>query len=112
MQKKQRMVFRFLLISIISLLPLSTSNDKVDYPACEFNDIKLYGKVKFVTSFPDIKIKFVENFPDIKVKFVDNFPNNCGEWQIVESFPDFTVQVVESFPDIKVKIVSNFPGKA
>lgn len=111
LHKKQRMVFRFLLICVITSLPLLTGNGKVDYPACELNGIKLYGKVKFVTSFPDIKIKFVESFPDIKVKIVDNFPNNCGEWQIVENFPDFTVQVVESFPDIKVKIVSNFPGK-
>lgn len=77
---------------------------------CKFNDIPLYGKVKFVESFGDIKIKFVESFPDIKVKFVSSFPNDCGKWQIVESFPDFTVQVVESFPDLKVKTVDSFPG--
>ncbi len=77
---------------------------------CEFNEIKLYGKVQIVTSFPDIKIQYVESFPDIKVKYVTSFPDNCGEWQIVESFPDFKIQVVESFPDIKVKIVESFPG--
>lgn len=77
---------------------------------CEWNGIKLYGKVQFVTSFPDIKIEYVESFPDIKVKFVNSFPDDCGEWQIVESFPDFKVQIVESFPDIKVKIVESFPG--
>lgn len=77
---------------------------------CKFNNIPLYGKVKFVESFADIKIKFVESFPDIKVKFVSSFPNECGKWQVVESFPDFTVQIVESFPDIKVKSVDSFPG--
>ena len=77
---------------------------------CKFNDIPLYGKVKFVKSFGDIKIKFVESFPDIKVKFVSSFPNQCGKWQIVESFPDFTVEVVESFPDLKIKSVESFPG--
>jgi len=77
---------------------------------CEFNGIKLYGKVQFVTSFPDIKIEYVESFPDIKVKFVTSFPDDCGEWQKVESFPDFKVQVVESFPDLKVKKVDSFPG--
>ena len=77
---------------------------------CEWNGIKLYGKVQFVTSFPDIKIEYVESFPDIKVKFVSSFPDDCGEWQVVESFPDFKVQIVESFPDIKVKIVDSFPG--
>ncbi len=77
---------------------------------CEWKGIKLYGKVKFVTSFPDIKIQYVSSFPDIKVKFVSSFPDDCGEWQEVSSFPDFKVQVVTSFPDIKVKKVSSFPG--
>ncbi|MEA3452186.1 MAG: hypothetical protein U9Q83_09845 [Bacteroidota bacterium] len=77
---------------------------------CEYNGIKLYGKVQIVTSFADIKIQYVESFPDIKVKFVSSFPDDCGEWQIVDNFPDFKVEVVESFPDLKVKIVESFPG--
>lgn len=77
---------------------------------CTWKEIKLYGKVQFVESFPDIKIQFVNAFPELKVKYVDAFPDDCGEWQIVESFPDFKVQVVESFPDIKIKIVESFPG--
>ena len=77
---------------------------------CEFEGIQLNGKVKFVTSFADIKIKYVESFADIKVQFVESFPDDCGEWQVVESFPDFTVEVVESFPDIEVEVVSSFPG--
>lgn len=77
---------------------------------CKFKEIPLYGKVKFVESFPDIKIQFVESFPDIKVEMVSSFPTDCGKWQIVESFPDFTVQVVDDFPDLKVKIVESFPG--
>ena len=79
---------------------------------CTFNGFKLFGKVKFVTSFPDIKIQFVKSFPDLKVKFVESFADKCGEWEIVESFPDIKVQVVESFPDIKVKVVESFPGVA
>lgn len=77
---------------------------------CSFKGIKLHGKVKFVTSFPDIKIQYVTSFPDIKVKHVTSFPDDCGEWQIVESFPDFEVQVVTSFPDLKVQLVESFPG--
>ena len=77
---------------------------------CTFNGKKLYGKIKFVENFPDIKIKIVENFPDLKVRLVDNFPDECGKWQIVENFPDLKVQIVENFPDIKVKFVDNFPG--
>lgn len=77
---------------------------------CTYKGFKLWGKVKFVTSFPDIKIQYVESFPDIKVKMVTSFPDKCGLWQVVESFPDIKVQIVTSFPDIKVKIVDSFPG--
>jgi hypothetical protein len=77
---------------------------------CKWNGLNLYGKVKFVESFPDIKIQIVESFPDLKVKLVESFPDDCGEWQVVESFPDIKVQIVESFPDIKVKFVESFPG--
>ncbi len=77
---------------------------------CEYEGIKLYGEVKFVDAFPDIKIKFVESFSDINVQFVESFPNSCGKWKIVDAFPDFTVKVVDAFPDVKVKLVKSFPG--
>jgi hypothetical protein len=78
---------------------------------CEYKGIKLYGKVQFVTSFPDIKIQYVKSFPDIKVKWVTSFPDKCGLWQETTSFPAFKVQIVESFPDLKVQIVDSFPGQ-
>ena len=77
---------------------------------CYYKGIILWGKVQFVSSFPDIKIQYVDSFADIKVKFVTSFPDKCGLWQKTESFPDFKVQVVTSFPDIKVKVVDSFPG--
>ena len=80
------------------LLPNSYQDD-LDKENCTFKGMKLYGKIKFVENYPDIKIKFVDNFPDIKVKFVENFPDDCGEWK-----------VVANFPDLKVKVVGNFPG--
>lgn len=82
-----------------------------DTARCTYNGFKLYGKIKIVDAFPDIKIKIVESFPDLKVKVVDNWPDDCGKWQFVESFPDLKVQFVESFPDIKIKFVENWPGK-
>lgn len=77
---------------------------------CKFNGMKLYGKIKYVTAFPDIKIQIVDAFPDIKVKMVEAFPDQCGKWQVVEAFPDLKVQIVDAFPDIKVKFVEAFPG--
>jgi hypothetical protein len=78
---------------------------------CTWKEFKLYGKVQYVESFPDIKIQFVNSFPDLRVQFVESFPDHCGKWQVVSSFPDIKVQVVESFPDIKVQVVNSFPGK-
>ena len=69
----------------------------------------LYGKVKIVESFPDIKVQIVESFEDLDVKIVESFPDQCGKVKLVESFPDVKVQIVNSFPDIKVKIVESFP---
>jgi hypothetical protein len=77
---------------------------------CTYNGIKLAGKVKVVTSFPDIRVKAVSSFPDLKVKKVSSFADECGEWQFVESFADFKIQYVDSFPDIEVAWVESFPG--
>lgn len=93
-----------------SVKSIDVSDDKIN-KNCEYNGMKMYGKVQFVNSFPDIKVQVVESFPDLKVKLVDAFPNDCGKWQIVTSFPDLKVQIVESFPDLKIKFVDSFPGK-
>ncbi|WP_196887801.1 hypothetical protein [Aureivirga sp. CE67] len=77
---------------------------------CTFEDIKLYGKVKFVDAFEDIKIRYVDAFPDIKVEFVEAFPDKCGKWQEVEAFEDFKIRVVDAFEDLKVEKVTAFPG--
>ncbi|HLS30230.1 MAG TPA: hypothetical protein VK021_05200 [Flavobacteriaceae bacterium] len=77
---------------------------------CKYQEINLWGMVKFVDAFPDITIQYVDSFADIRVKFVESFPNQCGKWEKVDEFPDFTVKVVEDFPDIKVQKVDDFPG--
>ena len=84
--------------------------EDTDRSKCTCRDIKLYGKVKMVESFPDLKVKITDSFPDLKVKAVGSLPDDCGEWQFVESFPDFTIKYVESHPDIKIKFVESFPG--
>ncbi|MBT8379259.1 MAG: hypothetical protein KJN64_08510 [Ignavibacteria bacterium] len=104
------------ILSIIILFILFTtssfaqSEEGIDEEECSFNGIKLYGKIQFVESFPDITIKVVESFPDLEVKIVDSFADDCGEWQIVDSFPDIKIKIVESFPDLKIKFVESFPG--
>jgi hypothetical protein len=77
---------------------------------CTLKGKKLFGKIKVVTAFPDLKVQVVDSFPDLKVQIVDSFPDKCGRWKVVETFPDLTVQFVTSFPDLKIKFVSSFPG--
>ncbi len=113
-KRKGVLLFNFFTLSIIAFTCLgSTSATQADNPIssnCEWNGIKLYGKVEIVENFGDIKVEFVDNFGDIKVEFVENFADDCGEWEIVENFGDFTIEIVENFGDIKVEKVENFPG--
>ncbi len=98
-----------LLLAFFGLASPAAAAD-VDAGACATKGIRLYGKVKVVESFPDLRVQVVESFPDLNVQVVTSFPDKCGKWQFVDSFPDFTIQYVESFPDIKVKFVKTFPG--
>ena len=104
-------LFEMILLIIVFLCNASFSQDKIDFENCTFNGFPLYGKVKIVESFPDIKVQIVDSFPDLKVRLVNSFPDDCGKWQIVESFPDVKVKIVDSFPDLKIKFVESFPGK-
>lgn len=112
---------RILIITLFALMALpimAQSNDKkpgINKDNCTFTNkdgktFNLYGKVKVVDHFPDIKVQLVESFEDLDVKLVESFPDQCGKFKVVESFPDVKVQIVNSFPDIKVKIVESFPG--
>lgn len=93
--------------ALMLALPLSAKN-----PLSSSAIAKVYGKIQFVSSFPDYKVQIVTSFPDLKVQKVSSFPDAGGKWQIVESFPDFKIQIVESFPDFKVQYVESFPGLA
>lgn len=77
---------------------------------CMYKGKKLWGRIKVVTAFPDLRVKVVSSLPDLRVKLVDAFPDSCGKWQMVESFPDLKVQFVDSFPDITIEYVTAFPG--
>lgn len=91
------------------VLPVQAQADGI-MPDCTYKGIPLYGNVKIVDHFPDIKVQAVSRFADLRVKTVDGYPNACGRWKIVDAFPDFTVQFVEHFPDITIQIVEIYPG--
>lgn len=96
----------FLLLMTASAFAASSAVTKDGY--CK--GIRLCGKVKVVTAFPDLKVQVVTSFPDLKVKVVDAFPTEIGKWQFVEHGEDFKIQYVNSFPDLKIQFVDAFPG--
>ena len=111
---RQGLVFVTFLICVVVLPPsIQTVGDTSGVSTVHGSkpDVKkIYGKIQFVSSFPDYKVQVVDSFPDLKVQKVQSFPNKPGKWQIVNSFPDYKIQIVKSFPDFKIKYVTSFPG--
>lgn len=103
------MIFTISITSFSEMTPIN-SNPLLAPASCTFNNKKLYGKVQFVTSHPDLKIQYVDANADIDVQMVTSSPNSCGKWQEVKSSPDLKVQIVNSFPDLKVRLVKSNPG--
>ena len=113
--KRLIIIAMMLIMAVPMMAQKSDNNPGIDKQNCTFTNkdgktFNLYGTVKIVESFPDIKVQIVESFPDLEVKLVESFPDQCGKVKLVESFPDVKVQIVNSFPDIKIKIVDSFPG--
>jgi hypothetical protein len=101
-----------LLVLLVGMsLPRATAFAEDEVRAdCTFRGHKLYGKIKVVTAFPDLKVQVVDAFPDLKVQIVEAFPDKCGQWKMVSAFPELKIQIVDAFPDLKIKYVSAFPG--
>ena len=103
-----------IILIIAVLIPIFCFAEKPDKSTCSIivngKTIPLYGKVKIVNSFGDVKVQVVTSFPDLKVQNVSSFADQCGKWEFVESFPDFTIEMVTAFPDLKIEFVNSFPG--
>ena len=112
----KRLIFSFLIVLLGSFLyaaepdSVFASTNPINKDSCTCKGIKLYGKVKIVSSGADLKVKVVDNWQDISVKVVDNWADECGEWKFVDNWPDFTIQFVDNWEDLKVRFVDNWPG--
>lgn len=91
-----------LLSALLALSPVSAD--------CTARGHRLYGRVKVVDSFPDVRVQ-VSAFPDLRVRSVTSTPSRCGEWLWVDSLPALRVQFVQSDPDVRVLFVDAFPGR-
>lgn len=99
----------FVLAVVLYLIPTAEAKTRRSWMYCK--GILLQGRVKIVTSFPDLKVQVVDAFPDLRVQLVTAFPDRPGKWQFVSSFPNFKIQFVDAFPDLKIQFVNAFPGK-
>lgn len=104
----------FTLLFCFAIAICAAADVKIDKENCTITKdgktYKLYGKVKIVDSFEDIKVKIVDSFEDMDIKIVDAFEDSCGKVKIVEHFEDVKVKIVDNFEDIKIKIVEHFEG--
>ena len=79
-----------ILFSLSLAIGAMASDVKIDKDNCTITKdgktYKLYGKVKIVDNFEDIKVKLVDNFEDVDIKIVDNFENSCGKVKLVDNF--------------------------
>ena len=105
-----RLIHRAVLACALLAAPFAAVAGDLNKANCTYKGVPLYGKVKIVTAFPDIKVKVVGALADLSVKKVDAFADSCGEWKIVDSFPDFKIQLVDAFPDVTITWVNAFPG--
>lgn len=107
-------IVSILLVALTLSVPAMAGDVRIDKENCmvtkDGKTYKLYGKVKIVENFEDIKVKIVNSFEDVDIKLVDAFEDSCGKVKVVDNFEDVKVKIVENFEDIKVKIVEHFEG--
>ena len=71
---------------------------------------KIFGRIQYVTAFPDYKVEIVSVFEDLRVQEVTALANSAGKWQIVTALPDFKIQKVTAFADFRISFVNALPG--
>ena len=108
-------LFLLLFVATLTCVTVDASDEiKIDKENCTITKngktFKLYGKVKIVDNFEDIRVKIVDNFEDADIKIVDCFEDSCGKVKLVEHFEDIKVKIVDNFEDIKIKLVDHFEG--
>ena len=95
----------FTLLFCFDIAICAAADVKIDMENCTITKdgktYKLYGKVKIVDSFEDIKVKIVDSFEDADIKIVDAFEDSCGKVKIVDSFEDIKIKIVNSFEGVK-----------
>ena len=106
--------FLFLAVSAVIAMSAWASDVVIDKKNCtvtkDGKTFPLYGKVKIVDNWEDIKVKIVDNWEDVDIRIVDSFEDSCGKVKLVDNWEDVKVKIVDNWEDIRVKIVDNWEG--
>jgi len=70
------MTMHRILIALLLIAPATLADSLPDVA-------KIFGRIQFVTSFPDYKVKVVDSFADLHVQVVEIFPDKPGLGQMV-----------------------------
>ncbi len=110
MAQLMRRFFSACIFTLITTLLLAAPAQAGEIgPGCIWNGHQLWGKVQFVTSFPDVRVEINNAFPDLRVQRVTAFPDSCGKWEVNQHW-GLRVQIVQSFGDFRISFVNAFPG--
>ena len=101
---------RILNRSAIQNPPVRRSAIKIKITMSKPDVSQIYGKIQYVSAFPDYTVEVVSAFEDLSVQEVGAFPDKPGKWQVVNAFPDYKIQIVKAFGDFKIRYVNAFPG--
>lgn len=104
--KKSIVRVPFLLVIGAALLQFGAASTSPTKPDVS----KIFGKIQYVTAFPDYKVEVVTALEDLRVQEVNALPNSVGKWQIVTALPDFKIQKVTALGDFKIRFVTALPG--
>jgi len=64
-----------------------------------------YGRIQFVSSFPDYRVRIVELNGDYRVRIIHSTAYHEGLWEIVNRFADYRIQLVETGEDFTVEFI-------
>lgn len=100
----------FLAITLLTLIGNTSILSSEIKTNCIYKNKKLYGRIQFVDTFPDIRIRIVTSKPNLRVVKKQSNAIQCGEWQIVNFAPSIRIMIDQKHGEIDVQYVDFSPG--
>ncbi len=100
------------ILFLISFANLTFAEPIIDKENCTITidgeTFNLYGKIKIVDDYEDVRVKIVDDYEDVRIEIVDDYSNSCGRIEIVDDYEDVRVKIVDDYEDVRVDIVGDY----